>query len=157
MAAEITIRPGKPEDLPELQQLFRNTILSVCRTDYTAEQTRAWASGIENESRWQNVMGGQFVVIAEEKEKITGFCTLLNYNHIDLLFVHHRYQRQGIARKLYGMAEKEAINNGQTRLTANVSKTAKPFFEQCGFRTVKEQVIFVKGTELTNYVMTKTL
>ncbi|MGS2739155.1 GNAT family N-acetyltransferase [Sinomicrobium sp. M5D2P17] len=157
MPDEIAIRPGKPEDIPELQQLFSNTILSVCRTDYTAEQTQAWASGIENKSRWQKVLAEQFVLVAEDQENITGFCTLRNYNYIDFLFVHHRYQRKGIAQKLYGEIEKEALRNRQTKLIADVSKTAKPFFEKCGFGIVKEQVVTIKGTELTNYFMTKTL
>ncbi|MGS2763723.1 GNAT family N-acetyltransferase [Sinomicrobium sp. M5D2P9] len=157
MPDEITIRQGKPEDLPELQQLFSNTVLSVCKADYTEEQVRVWASGIENRDRWQKALTEQFILVAEDQENITGFCTLRNYNYIDFLFVHHRYQRKGIAQKLYGEIEKEALRNRQTKLTAGVSKTARPFFEKCGFGIVKEQVVTIKGTELANYLMTKTL
>jgi len=149
------IRKGQPEDLTELQQLFTDTIKNICKTDYNSKQIDAWASGIENKQRWHNILTNQFVLVAQNNENITGFCTLDNGHYIDLLYVHKDYQRQGIADRLYADIEKEAKRQGQKELTSNVSKTAKPFFERIGFKVQKEQNVNVKGVELTNYKMTK--
>ena len=40
-------------------------------------------------------------------------------------------------------------------LTANVSITARPFFEQRGYRVVREQRILRRGVWLSNYRMEK--
>lgn len=152
---KIAIRRGIFDDLEALQKLFVDTISTVCKMDYSEEQISVWTSNIENKERWQNILANQFVLVAQENEKITGFCTLDNGNYIDLFYVHKDHQQQGIAKKLYADIEKEAKRQGQTELTSNVSKTARPFFEKIGFNVKKEQIVNIKGVELTNYKMTK--
>jgi putative acetyltransferase len=154
---QITIRKGRLDDLPELQNLFVNTISNVCQTDYDSKQINAWTSSIENKRRWQDILTNQFVLVSQDKETITGFCTLDNGNYVDLLYVHKDYQRQGIAHKLYFNIEQEAKRQEQTELTSDVSKTARVFFEKVGFQVINEQTVIVKGVELTNYKMTKKL
>ncbi len=104
-----------------------------------------------------NVIKGQYVLIAETENQIVGFSTLDQGNYIDLLFVHQEYQHQGIASLLYAKMEEEALRHGQKQLTADVSKTARPFFEKAGFQMLKEQTVNVKGVDLTNYKMVKNL
>ena len=153
----MTIRKGNIDDLAELQQLFVDTVSNVCKVDYNSDQISVWTSSIENEKRWRDILTNQFVLVAQDREKIVGFCTLDNGNYIDLLYIHQNYQRQGIAHKLYSDIEKEARRQRQTELTSDVSKTARPFFEKVGFKMLKEQSISLKGVELTNYKMTKGL
>ena len=149
------IRRANPKDLIEIQKLFVETISIVCKADYNDDQIRAWVSSIENNKRWRDILIHQFVLVSLAEEKITGFCTLANGNYIDLLYIHKDYQRQGIARKLYTVIEKEAKQRGQTELTADVSKTARLFFEKAGFNVLKEQSVYLKGVELINYKMMK--
>ena len=40
-------------------------------------------------------------------------------------------------------------------ITTHASITAKPFFQQRGYRVVKEQKVIRQGIALTNYVMEK--
>ncbi len=154
---QITIRRGRLDDLPELQQLFVDTISNVCQTDYNSIQIKAWISSIENKRRWQDILTNQFVLVARDKEIIAGFCTLDKGNYVDLLYVHKDYQRQGIAHKLYFDIEQEAKRLEQTELIADVSKTARIFFEKVGFQVLNEQTVIVKDVELINYKMTKKL
>ena len=154
-STHITIRKGQLDDLPELQQLFVDTISNVCQADYDSKQISAWTSSVENENRWKDILINQLVLVAQDKEKITGFCTLDKGNYIDLLYVHKDCQRQGIALKLYTDIEKEAKRQGQTKLTSDVSVTARPFFKKVGFKVTKSQTVKLKDTELTNYKMTK--
>lgn len=153
----IIIRKGKEADLPEMLQLFAATIDAVCRKDYTPQQLEAWKSGAENEERWRKVIRDQYVVIALNENKIAGFCTLDQGNYIDLLFVHKDEQQKGIASILYQEVENEALRQREKQLTAEVSKTARPFFKKIGFQVVQEQEVNVKGVTLTNYKMIKSL
>ncbi|WP_313000115.1 GNAT family N-acetyltransferase [Chryseobacterium gleum] len=153
----IIIRKGKEADLPEMLQLFAATIDAVCRKDYTPQQLEAWKSGAENEERWRKVIRDQYVVIALNENKIAGFCTLDQGDYIDLLFVHKDEQQKGIASILYQEIENEALRQHEKQLTAEVSKTARPFFEKIGFQVVQEQEVNVKGVTLTNYKMIKSL
>lgn len=154
---KIILREGSQYDLSEMIQLFQDTIMTVCKADYNTDQLNAWKSGAENRERWDSVIREQYIIIAEAENKIAGFCTLDQGNYIDLLFVHKDYQHQGIASQLYKPIEKEAFRQNQKFITANVSKTAKPFFESKGFKVIQEQTVTVKGIELTNYKMEKHL
>ncbi|MFN3852399.1 MAG: GNAT family N-acetyltransferase [Spirosomataceae bacterium] len=148
-------RKGNTQDLEELQQLFVETVSEICRKDYTDEQIKVWVSGIENKERWLNILANQYVLIAQIDSKIVGFCTLENHTYIDLFYVHKDFQGQGIAKSLYLKIEKQAISSNQKKLSADVSITAKPFFEKVGFRVITEQKVVRKDVELINYQMEK--
>lgn len=151
------IRQANSSDLAEMQKLFANTVSSVCKADYNDDQIRVWASSVENKKRWEDILKNQLVLLALDKTKITGFCTLDKGNYIDFLYVHKDYQRKGIARKLYLLIEKEAKQLKQTQLTSDVSKTARSFFESIGFTVIKEQTFKKSGVEMTNFKMKKEL
>ncbi|WP_423146258.1 GNAT family N-acetyltransferase [Rubrolithibacter danxiaensis] len=151
------LRPAKPEDLAEIQQLYIDTISTICKKDYNENQIQAWISGIENKQRWIDALIKQHFVVAELNDEIIGYASLADGCHIDLFYVHKNYQRQGIANQLLQELEKEAIKLQINILTSNVSKTAKPFFEKNGFKVVLEQVNNIKGVEIMNYRMIKEL
>ncbi|AZA85016.1 GNAT family N-acetyltransferase [Chryseobacterium lactis] len=151
------IRRGVESDLPGMKQLFAETITEICKKDYTPEQLQAWKSGVDNHQRWEKVIKEQFVLIALSENKIVGFCTLDQGNYIDLLFVHQNEQHHGIASGLYALMEEEALRKNEVTLSADVSKTAKHFFEKKGFQVVKEQIVTVKGINLINYKMQKNI
>ncbi|WP_336958241.1 GNAT family N-acetyltransferase [Chryseobacterium contaminans] len=153
----ISIRKGNLQDLSEMLILFQDTITMVCKGDYNPNQIEAWKSGADNKERRLDVMKEQYILIAESENKMVGFCTLAQGNYIDLLFVHKDYQHQGIASQLYNMTEKEAVQQQQKFLTADVSITAKPFFESMDFKVIQEQIANVKGIDLINYKMEKRL
>ncbi|WP_278381417.1 GNAT family N-acetyltransferase [Chryseobacterium arthrosphaerae] len=155
--ASISIRKGSLNDLPAMQQLFADTIQVICKNDYNDLQRNAWSAGADNKERWMNVIKSQYVLIAEAENQLVGFSTLDQGTYIDLLFVHKDLQHQGIASLLYAKMEEEALRHGQKQLTADVSKTARPFFEKSGFRILKEQTVNVKGIDLINYKMIKNL
>lgn len=153
----LEIRQGRLPDLPELQQLFVETITTVCSADYDGRQIQVWTSSVTNQQRWLDIIHQQYILIAVDQEKIVGFCSLDKGNYVDFLYVHKDYQGQGIAKKLYADIEDEAIRLGKTQLSSDVSKTARPFFEKMGFRVVTEQTVERQGVELTNYKMEKSI
>ena len=151
------IRIGNSNDFEELQQLFVGTVNTICKNDYNNKQIATWVSSVENKEKWQEILVKQYVLVAEKNNEITGFCTLKDSNYIDFLYVHKDYQRQGIAFKLYSLIETEAIKSGQSELFSEVSITAKFFFEKRGFLVLSEQIVTIKGVEITNYKMNKKL
>jgi len=99
----------------------------------------------------------QSILIAKINNSPVGFITLKSGYYIDLLFVHKKHQRKGIAQKLYSEIESMAKKEKQNKLKADVSITAKPFFKNVGFKVIRKQKLKRQGIELINYQMEKTL
>ncbi|MEZ5045599.1 MAG: GNAT family N-acetyltransferase [Chitinophagaceae bacterium] len=154
---KISIRLSKLSDLTEMQKMFVDTITAICKDDYSPEQINVWTSSIENTQRWTDKLTSQYFLIAELDNKIVGYASLENNDYVDFLYVHKDYQRQGIADRLYSEIEKEAINRKATVLNSDVSETARLFFEIKGFKTITPQTYIIKGVEIVNYKMTKSL
>lgn len=142
-------------DLAEMQEMYIETIKWVCKNDYTPLQIDAWVSGLNNTERWLKVIHDQYVLLATIKDKIVGYGTLKDGNYIDFFCVHKDFQRQGIADKVFIQLEFEAIKENSKTITADVSITAKPFFEKKGFVVKTEQKNIRLGVELINYKMEK--
>jgi putative acetyltransferase len=157
MIKQTILRLGKLEDLLELQQLFVDTISTICSADYNDDQIKAWISGIENTDRWQGILTRQYVLVAENKQGIVGFGSLDKGNYIDMLYVHKDCQKQGIASHLCIEIEKEAKQQGEIVLTSDVSLTAKSFFGKMGFKAIAQQTVIKQGIELINFKMNKLL
>lgn len=104
-------KKGTLSDLGEMQQLYIETIQSVCKNDYNTAQIKAWISGVENKERWLEVIETQFVLLILIENQIAGFGTLKDGNYIDFFYIHKDFQRQGIADKLLTELELEAKNN----------------------------------------------
>lgn len=153
----IRLRLSRSNDLREMQEMFMDTVLTVCKDDYSTEQIEAWTSTIENTQQWLGRIDSQYFLVAELDHKIVGYASLRDNNYLDLLYVHKDYQRRGIAAVLYAEMEGEAFKKGAKELQADVSKTAKPFFEHMGFSVLAEQRKTIKGVEITNYRMAKQL
>ena len=59
------IRKGSQKDLTEIQELFADTIISVCKADYNDEQINIWVSSIRDTNRWNEIISNQLVLVAE--------------------------------------------------------------------------------------------
>jgi putative acetyltransferase len=144
-------------DLKEMQELYIDTIKTVCQKDYNPAQIEVWISGVSNTERWVEVINTQFVLLAIIEDKIVGYGTLKNGNYIDFFYIHKEYQRQGIANKILNKLVLEAKKLHSKTITADVSITAKSFFEKKGFIVKAEQRNVRSGVELINYKMEKRL
>ncbi|MDO5417895.1 MAG: GNAT family N-acetyltransferase [Lachnospiraceae bacterium] len=146
------IREYQPSDCPDMAKLFYDTVHTVNARDYTEEQLNVWASGRVDLDAWNRSFLAHDTVVAVEKEKIVGFGDLDDTGYLDRLYVHKDCQGQGIATAICERLERGASGK---RITTHASITAKPFFEQRGYRTVREQQVERQGIYLTNYVMEK--
>lgn len=150
------IRRYSPGDISEITQLFYNTVHTVNLSDYSPTEVDAWAPKNIDKAEWHRRLSENFTIVAEQDGIVVGFASLAYNGYFDMLYVHKDYQRQGIAAALTDIIENEAVLNGISELTADVSITAKPFFEKKGFEVIRKQSVERKGQILTNYKMRKT-
>lgn len=157
-ATHIIIRPYNETDAPALAAIFFNTIHIINSKDYSPTQIDAWApeSRLKTESwigKWKKLPP----IVATIDDVIVGFAELEENGHIDCFYCHHEYQNRGVGSALMKEIEERAKKNKLERLFAEVSITAKAFFAAKGFTIEKQQLVNVRGVELTNFVMQKIL
>lgn len=151
------IRRATAADAAALAELYRGTITEVNRRDYSAEQVAVWAGRAQRSDSLLKRINEQYFLVAEDEGTITGFGSITKTGYLDLLFVHKEHQRQGIANALFSMLESYALRHDAPQLSADVSITARPFFEKMGFEVYKEQQVDIDGVLLTNFKMQKSL
>jgi putative acetyltransferase len=151
------IRVAVIQDLDAILTLFRNCVLSVCRHDYDDEQLNAWVLSADNKTLWSNKIKNDHFIVAITNETIVGFASLEGHDTIDLLYVHPNFQRSGVASSLLEALVKKAEKLKANVLRAEVSKTAKAFFECKGFKVIITQSKVTSGVVLENFQMSKAL
>ena len=156
MSDAVRLRRFRLDDAPALIALFRDTVRRVNSRDYTPEQIAAWAPD-EVDPKRTEVLADRYTIVAEEGDMIVGFTDLEPDGHIDRFFVHADRQGVGVGRAMMAELAAEAGRAGLRRRFAEVSVTARPFFERQGFVVSAEQVVTVRGVGLTNYRMERTL
>lgn len=140
-------------DLPAVLNLFRTSVHTLCRADYTPAQLSAWAPADTDEAPWARRLQCQTFLLAEEDGDLMGFASLEG-DCLDLLYVHPRHARRGVGTVLCDALERQCT--GQ-RITVHASLTARPFFARRGYRTVEPHEVQRRGETLTNYLMEKEL
>jgi len=150
----VVIRPYRHADAAETLAIFLAAVTETAAADYSTEQIQAWARPEARElSTWHASMQERNSYVATVDGAPAGFSDVNPAGYIDMLFVAPRYLRQGVARQLIGHVEAHARNEQLTELTADVSITARPFFERYGFTVEAEQHPVKAGVQLTNYKM----
>jgi putative acetyltransferase len=158
MSNQIIIRQYIPSDAQDIASLYYNTIHIINSKHYSEEQINAWApwSSVEDYSGWSEKLARIKPFVALIDGAIVGFAEFEDNGHIDCFYVHHLYQGQGIGTALmYELVHKAELMEIH-HIYAEVSITARLFFESKGFRVVKEQQVNIRGVALTNFIMEKT-
>lgn len=153
----IIVRDYQSSDVSDLASIYYNTIHKINIRVYTEEQVNVWApeSSLQLDG-WKKKWEKLPPFVASIDSTIVGF-TEFNQEtgYIDCFYVHHDYIGKGIGRALMEKVEATAKHNSLKRVFADVSITAKPFFEAKGFKLVREQIIDRKGVKLKNNIMEK--
>lgn len=148
----LIIRKYNTEDCREIARLFFDTVHGVNCADYTKDQLDAWADGNVDLDGWNQSFLEHNTVVAVMDERIVGFGDMDETGYLDRLYVHRDYLRRGIAGAICGRLEGDSKAE---HFYLHASVTAKPFFEKCGYRVVREQHVERKGVRMKNYLMEK--
>jgi GNAT superfamily N-acetyltransferase len=156
MKNKILVRRYQDGDAKHIARIYYNTIHTVNSKDYTKEQLDAWApySSLQD-CGWQEKLDKIKPFVALIGDTIVGFGEFEPNGHIDCFYVHHEFQGVGVGTALMHEIETEAREKLLPKIYAEVSITARPFFESKGFQIVKQQMVQIRGVELTNFVMEK--
>lgn len=148
----MVIRKYRSSDCEQLAELFYQTVHAVNVKDYTKEQLDVWATGCVDLKKWDRSFLEHHTIVALENKVIAGFGDMDESGYLDRLYVHKDYQNQGIATAICDELEERVEAH---RITTHASITAKPFFEQRGYKVIEEQQVIRGGIPLTNYIMEK--
>lgn len=153
----ISIRGASATDAAEVARLFHETIHRVNAADYTPAQLQAWSPTIKTAAFWRRRFRKYHVIVAMFDDTLAGFAELGSNGYIESLFVHHRLQRQGVGRELMMAIFQLARKRGLRRLSADVSVTARPFFERMGFRVARRTKRFYRNQIFRQYQMVRVI
>lgn len=129
------IRPLVNADIPALADLLRALALEYIVHESPPEGASTFLA--ENDQaglRGFLARGHVYHVAHDEHGELAGFIAVRDDSHIFHLFVGKRWQRQGLARRLWDTARGAALaRGGDGTFTVNASNYAVPVYEAFGF------------------------
>jgi N-acetylglutamate synthase-like GNAT family acetyltransferase len=152
----MNVRRYKIGEENEIWRLYHNTTRKINGKDYTQEQVERWAPD-QMDANWNERIKQKNPFVAEHDGQIIGFVELESNGHIDRFYCHHEWQRKGVGKLLYQAIEDEARRMKINLLFAEVSITAKHFFQSRGFEIVEEESNLICGSPAKRFKMQKRL
>jgi putative acetyltransferase len=155
--AETLIRPFRTEDATETARVFFESVHGGTRSRYDGVQRHAWAPRIPDTDTWLDRLRSQTVFVAEVNGAIAGFMAMKGDGCIDLAYVAPEAMGRGIGKELYDAVLADAVRKDLSRLYAEASHIARPFFERQGWSVVAPQTVQRGGVSIPNFMMEKRL
>lgn len=151
------IRPFHPGDEPALHSVYHSAVHRLASKNYTPEQIQAWAPIDLDQNIWAKRMQSIQPFVVESAGEILAYADVQSSGYIDHFFVAAPHARQGIGSLLMNHLQSVAHAQAIAALTADVSRTAQPFFAKHGFIIVEQRLPVVRGVVIPNALMRKTL
>jgi putative acetyltransferase len=151
----MTIRPFNESDVASLVGLYQDSIHRLASPFYTPAQLAAWAPDQMDHERWKWRLASQVTLVAEQDGLIAGFATVDLQGHLDFLFTHPDFTRQGVATRLCQAVEARLRAGGVARMVTEASVAARPFFDRFGFVLEAEEYVECRGQRLRRFRMYK--
>jgi len=151
----LAVRRYVPQDLDEVIQVFLQSIRQIARADYDSEQVHAWAQA--DQAVWSQRCASRPTWIAVVDDAVAGFTEFEQDGHLDMMYVHPRFKRLGVAKALLQAVEGYARSASITRVYTEASITARPFFERYGFTLVEHERVLRNGQYFDRFKMDKWL
>lgn len=154
---QVAIRKARADDAVAVARLFHETVHRVNAADYTPSQLQAWSPRVRPEAFWRRRFRQHQVFVAIAGDTLAGFVELGSDGYIEAFFVHYGYQHQGVGRQLMQVLFQTARTQGIARLNADVSITARPFFQRMGFQLVRRTKRFYRNQVFRQYRMARSV
>ena len=151
-------RSSGSEDAAATLTVLLKAITETAAADYSPGQITAWARPEQRAfSEWEPAMKARDSYVALLDKEIVGFSDVDPEGHIYMMFVSPPHSRRGVASALLTPLHGHARAHGIRNFSADVSLTARPFFEKHGFTVVTQLHPMTAGVPMTNLRMTKML
>jgi GNAT superfamily N-acetyltransferase len=137
------IRPLEDTDIPHVAHLFRVLAQEFIVHESPPEGAATFLRENDEEGIRGHLARGMVYHVAQAGDELAGFIAMRERSHLFHLFVDQRWQRQGVARRLWEVAQSAAIEGGPlAAFTVNSSNFAIPVYEAFGFvRTAPVQCV----------------
>lgn len=145
------IRKYEERDLIEIVKLFYDTVHIINKKDYNQKQLDAWAPKQYDLAKWNLSLSKSYTLVAVENDKIIGFGNIYPDGYLDCLYVHSEFQNQHIATKICDLLEEKVTGD----IIVYASITAKLFFLNRNYESLKENYVEKNGVILKNFLMKK--
>jgi GNAT superfamily N-acetyltransferase len=143
MEKALTFREIKNGEELRACQLVMESFNEFVAPDYSEKGVIEFSKYLNPQFIQQRLVNNHFVIVALDKDTITGMIEVRNHNHISLLFVKKEYLKRGIAKKLLETAIDKSLkhNTNISLIEVNSSPFATQIYEKLGFvKTDTEQV-----------------
>jgi len=128
------LRKFKKNDAVKTSIVMRQ---SVTKSENLSKKTIKFLCDYYSPKRIVNNSKKMDIFIVHDKDKIYGTCSLLG-NRISKMFVHPKYQKKGIGKKLLNHIEKLAKQRGMKRVRVRSSSNAYEFYEKLGYSKTRK-------------------
>jgi ribosomal protein S18 acetylase RimI-like enzyme len=135
------IRPLEQADIPAVARLFSVLAREFIVHESPPEGAATFLRENDEQAIGDYVARGHVYHVAVIDGELAGFIAMRERSHVFHLFVDKRRQHQGIARRLWEVAQAAALEGGPLEaFTVNASNLAVPVYEAFGFvRTAPTQ------------------
>lgn len=128
------IRPIEDRDVPAVARLLQVLAREFIVNESTPEGASTFLRENDEAAIGRYIEQGHVYHVAESDGEIAGFIAIRDRAHLFHMFVAAKWQRQGVARKLWETARQAAIDAGGCgNFTVNSSNFAVPVYEAMGF------------------------
>ena len=152
--SDITLQAYNQKDMPQIVDVYKNSIQTLGPAYYTPEQVKAWSSSVDDIENFQKWIDESEPVVAKKSESsIIGFCGMNSEGHLASLFVSPESGRIGVGSALLQHQIESARKLPIPEITLNASEFSKPLFEKFGFQIIKTELSHYKGVDFLRYLM----
>jgi GNAT superfamily N-acetyltransferase len=128
------IRPLEDTDIPDVARLFRVLAREFIVHESPPEGAATFLRENDEDAIRGHVGRGMVYHVAQAGAELAGFIAMRERSHLFHLFVDQRWQRQGVARRLWEVAQAKSLEGGPLpAFTVNSSNYALPVYEAFGF------------------------
>lgn len=150
-----TIRAAEATDIPQLAQLYYETVTQNAPQHYTEAQTQAWANFALNESQFAQLFTDATTFLMEDQGEILGFAGLAPDGHVTAVYVHSDRLGQGIGSQLMEILIEQSRSQNIPRLYAEASEFSLGLFLKFGFHQFDSETVERNGVQFHRYLVEK--
>ena len=153
----IVIRRYHPGEEPAIWEVYFRSTHETNARDYHSELLDRWAPPDRDMDEWRERLAATNPFVAIVEERIAGMAEVDAAGMIDYFYVHPEFLRRGVGTRLMEEIEAQARRENLPALEAEVSLTAKMFFEALGFQVTEARENVILGHPAPNFSMRKKL